>query len=440
MSAAPGVEVRRLAAEGLVEVVHRGRSLRAVLPARLARLPDARDRALLEALLFESCRWLGRHRALLAQLMDRPPGSDRARVEALLLIGLTQLDILQLPPHAVVSATAEVARVWRQPGIVGLVNAVLRRWLREHGRLEDRLQEDEEARWSHPRWLIEALLQDWGPCRAEATLEAGNRAAPTWLRLHPRAGSRDEVLAQWAAQGIAAVPGPEGWPRALRLEGVGSPERLPGWEEGWLAVQDAAAQAVAGMLTVQPGMRVLDACAAPGGKAAALLEAEPAIELLALDRDPDRLARMRAGMARLGHRVQLRCADAGEPAAWWDGRPFDVIVLDAPCSATGVIRRQPDIKWHRRPSDLEALCAAQARLLDALWPLLAPGGRLLYTTCSVLARENRAQVEAFLARRPDAEALALPDRLGHASGPGRQRFPGELEMDGFFYAALRKTG
>jgi 16S rRNA (cytosine967-C5)-methyltransferase len=436
--AAPGVLVRQLAAEALAELLEQGRSLRAVLPSRLQRLADPRDRALLEALLFESCRWMGRYQVALQALLQRPLPRRHRRIQALLLIGMVQLDVLELPAHAALSSTAEVARGWQLPGMVGLVNAVLRRWLRERGQLAVRLDADPQARWAHPRWLIERLQADWGEQTAQAVLEANNRAGPLWLRLHPSAGERGSYLQALRDLGVEATPGPEGWPRALRLESPRPPTELPGWEAGELAVQDAAAQAVAGLLPLRPGMRVLDACAAPGGKSAALLEAEPALDLLALDCDPQRLAQMRRGLARLGHAPSLRLADAAHPASWWDGRPFDLILLDVPCSGSGVIRRQPDIKWHRREQDLDALCAAQARLLDACWPLLAAAGRLLYTTCSVLRAENAAQIDAFLTRTPEAEVLALPARLGQACGVGRQRLPGELDMDGFFYAALRR--
>lgn len=436
--APPGVAVRRLAAEALAELLEHGRSLRALLPSRLAQLADPRDRALLEALLFEACRGLWRYRAILDLLLQRPLPARQRRIEALLLVGLSQLEALRLPPHAAISSTAEVARQWRQPSMVGLVNALLRRWLREREALQARLVDDPQARWAHPRWLIDRLRADWGEA-AEALLEANNRPGPLWLRVHPRGGERDAYCARLRERGLVAEPGPEGWPRALRLDSPCRVEALPGWEQGEVAVQDAAAQAVAGLLPLAAGMRVLDACAAPGGKSAALLEAEPGLDLLAVDRDPQRLARMREGLARLGHAPPLLAADAADPASWWDGRPFDLILLDVPCSATGVIRRQPDIKWHRREGDIAALGVLQARLLEALWPLLAKGGRLLYTTCSVLREENAGRIEAFLAGHPEARALALPARLGQACGPGRQRMTGEQQMDGFFYAALAQA-
>ena len=435
--AGPGVLVRRLAAEALCEVRDRGRSLRAVLPAAMARLSDARDRALLEAMLFQSCRWLPRYQAILGQLLARPLPLRQARIEALLVIGLAQLDALALPAHAAISSTAEVARDWRQPAMVGLVNAILRRWLREGAALAARLADQPVFTLAHPDWLVQRVRADW-PEQAEAIFAANNRPAPLWLRLHPAAGGSAAYLQRLSADGIVASQGPEGWPQALRLDAPLPPERLPGWASGQIAVQDAAAQAVAGLLPLRPGMRVLDACAAPGGKSAALLEAEPGLDLLALDQDPRRLQRMREGLARQRHAPSMRVADASRPSDWWDGRPFELILLDVPCSATGVIRRQPDIKLHRREADIAALVGLQRALLDACWPLLAPGGTLLYTTCSLLREENAAQVDDFLGRQPQARPLALPARLGHPCGSGRQRLPGEQDMDGFFYAALAR--
>lgn len=435
--AAPGVRVRQLAAEGLAEVLGHGRSLRAVLPSRLALLSDARDRALLEAMLFGACRWLPRYRRLLDRLLERPLPARQRRIEALLLVGLAQLEALGLPAHAAMASSVEVARSWKQPAMVGLVNAVLRRFLREREALLADLEGDPVVRHAHPAWLIDRLRADW-PEQADAVLAANNRPGPMWLRLHQAAGPREAYLARLAAQDIPAHAGAEGWERAVRLDAPRPPETLPGWSEGHVAVQDAAAQAVSGLVPLRAGMRVLDACAAPGGKSAALLEREPGLELLALDHDPTRVERMRQGFQRQGHAPRVLCADAQSPDGWWDGRPFDLILLDVPCSATGVIRRQPDIKLHRSEADIAALTAVQAALLDAAWPLLAEGGHLLYTTCSLLRAENAEQVEGFLARHAGARALALPERLGHACGPGRQRLPGEQDMDGFFYAALAR--
>lgn len=436
MSAVAGAALRARAARVLVAVLDEGRSLKAVLGRELPQLDDPRDRALLEAICFDALRHRRRYEAALASWLARPMAARDQAVHRLLLVGLAQLRGLGLAPHAAVGATAEAARLLGRPGLVGLVNALLRRASREP------IPEspDPAVATSHPDWFVAALRADW-PAEAGAVLAANNQPAPLWLRANPRAGDAAALATRLRQAGLEASV-PDNLPGAVRLDTPVPVERLPGWAEGALSVQDGAAQRAALLLDVRPGERVLDACAAPGGKAAQLAAAlEGRGELLAIDVEARRLAKVDALLRQLGLEapgVTTRVADASAPDAWWDGRPFDAILLDAPCSATGVIRRQPDIKWHRRADDIPALVATQARLLDALWPLLAPGGRLLYATCSVLRDENERQVAAFLARHPEAIADPLPKAAGHASGAGRQRLPGEQGMDGFFYARLRK--
>ncbi len=420
--AAPGAHVRAQAARALKAVLAEGRSLKAVLAQALPGIADPRDRALLEAMCFGALRHRRRYEHALAAWLP-------------LLAGLAQLDALQLPDHAAVAATAEAARALGRPQLVGLVNALLRRATREPW--PD--TEDLGIRYSHPDWLVAALRQDW-PQALESILAANNQPAPLWLRCHRRRGPRETMLARLAELGLGA-DAPDFPSQALRLHTGAVAESLPGWQAGAITVQDGAAQLAVEALAPTAGERLLDACAAPGGKTAQLAEALGAGELLALDIDGARLRRVETTLDRLGlnsPQVQLRAANAAEPRRWWDGRPFDAILLDAPCSATGIIRRQPDIKWHRRASDIPALVASQARLLDALWTTLRPGGRLLYATCSLLDAENAAQVGAFLARTDDAEALPLPARFGRERGTGRQRLPGDDGMDGFFYALIRK--
>lgn len=434
----PGSALRAEAARGLQAVLAEGRSLKAVLGRLLPGLDDPRDRALLEAICFDTLRHRRRYEFALSRWLARPlPRRDQA-VHFLLLAGLAQLKGLGLAPHAAVGATAEAARDLGRSGLVGLVNALLRRASREP------LPEspDPAVACSHPDWLVARLRADW-PGQAGDILAANNQPAPLWLRANPRQGRAETLHARLRDAGLDAslvrlVPG------ALRLDAPVPVEALPGWSEGALSVQDGAAQLAVLALDPRPGERVLDACAAPGGKAAQVAAAIGAEGgLLALDVDARRLDKVAQLLARLhlaGPGVQLRVADAAAPDGWWDGRHFDAILLDAPCSATGIIRRQPDIKWHRREQDIGALADIQARLLGALWPLLRPGGRLLYATCSVLVQENAAQVQAFLGRHADAAARPLPDHFGHASGAGRQRLPGEDGMDGFFYALLEKAG
>ena len=410
-----------------------GRSLGAVLAPALPALADPRDRALLEALCFEVLRHRRRYEALRALLLQRPLPSSARPVPMLLLVGLAQLDGLGLAPYAAISATAEASRVLGKPHLVGLVNAVLRRFDRERAALSAAARAT--APHDHPDWLLQALQADW-PAQAAAVLAANDQPAPLWLRVNRRRASRADYAARLAARGIVAEA-PDALPDALRLDAPIAPTALPGWHEGLVSVQDGAAQLAAEVLDPAGHGRVLDACAAPGGKAAHLLERAD-LELLAVDADPARLARVGDTLDRLGLRARLQAADATDPAAWWDGRPFARILLDAPCSGTGVIRRHPDIKWHRRAADIAPLVALQARLLDALWPMLAAGGRLVYATCSLLKDENERQIDAFLARHGDARALPLALPVGRASGAGWQLLPGEGGLDGFFYAALAR--
>ena len=432
----PGVAVRATAARTLDAVLHEGRSLKALLAQALSEFDDARDRALLESICFHALRHRRRYDGALSIWMPRPLPQREHLLRALLLVGLAQLDALALPAHAAVSVTAEAARLLERKSHVALVNALLRRATREPWPQS----ETPAIVYSYPDWIVARLQQDW-PQDWRDILIAGNAIAPIWLRVNPRNGTRVEYAERLHAAGIAAIT-PMFPAQALRLEQGIAAERLPDWNDGAACVQDGAAQLAADALAPQAGERVLDACAAPGGKSGHLLELAPGIALTAIDQDAARLARIGDTLRRLrlDGAVALCCADAGELDQWWDGIPFDAVLLDAPCSATGIIRRQPDIKWHRRESDLVALTASQDRLLDALWRVLRPGGRLLYATCSILREENAQRVGAFLARTPDAEAHPLDARYGRASGAGRQRLPGEDGMDGFFYALLRKLG
>jgi len=430
-TASPGTAPRIAAASVLDAVLHRGRSLRAELARALGGLPDPRDRALAEAICFAALRIRHRADAALAAWMPRPPAGRDAPLRALLLAGFAQLDPLRLPAHAAVAATVEAARAMGRPHQAGLVNALLRRAQRE-GLPEG----DWRDLW--PSWLRGRLKADW-PGDFEAIIAASSAQAPTWLRVNRRRTTREAYWQRLHEAGIGAAEHPA-LPDALCIEGSIPVSALPGFAEGEVSVQDGAAQLVADALSPPPGSRVLDACAAPGGKAAHLLERDPSLRLTALDVDPARLELVRANFTRLGvgEHAGLHAADATAPEAWWDGRPFDAILLDAPCSATGIIRRQPDVLLHRREADLAALVGLQARLLRSLWPLLRPGGRLLYATCSILKAENAAQVDAFLAGHEDAEPVTLPGVFGNAIGAGRQRFPGMDGMDGFFYACMRK--
>ena len=425
----PGVATRVSAARVLDVVLHRGRSLKATLAAALPALADSRDRALVEAMVFTALRQHARFDAALAQWLEKPPVGRDGELRALLHIGFAQWE-LGLPAHALVAATVDAARALGRPHQSGLVNAILRRAQRE-----GLPHVDAVAAWPH--WLAERIRQDW-PLEADAIFAASAHAAPMWLRVNSRDGSRDEYLQRLRVLGIEATASPE-TADAIRLVTPVPVHDLPGFDAGSVSVQDAAAQRVADALSPVPCARVLDACAAPGGKAAHLLERDPSLQLTALDIDPRRVRRMQETFARIGLSVDTRAADAAQPADWWDGTAFDAILIDAPCSATGIVRRQPDVLLHRRETDIATLNKIQSDLLDALWPLLTPGATLLYATCSVLRAENGAQIEAFLSRKPDAVLEPLDAGFGHDTGFGSQRLPGELGMDGFFLARLRKV-
>jgi 16S rRNA (cytosine967-C5)-methyltransferase len=427
--------VRALAAQALASIVGDGVSLRRAFATYSPKLDDSRDRALLSALLHAGARWWLRLDPALQALLDRPMQKRETAVHALLVLGLVQLEILQLPDYAAVAATVEATRALRRPAFANLANALLRRWLRERAERRVALDANVVTRTAHPRWLVDMLTADW-PSQVSAILTANNVEAPLWLRANRRRTTRAELGAMFAAAGVTATS-PEDFAVALVLAQSTDVTRLPGYAQGLFSVQDGAAQLAPGLMDLRPGMRVLDACAAPGGKAAHILECAD-VSLLALDRDPLRLPRMHENFARLGVQAQVIAGDAGDPHAWWDGQPFERILLDAPCSATGVIRRQPDVKLHRRATDIAALVAEQSRLLEALWPLLGRGGRLVYATCSVLSGENGSQVAQFLSRHADAEVRPVP--VGwHRARAGVQNLPGEGDMDGFFYAIVEKS-
>ncbi len=435
---APAIDaasVRAIAAQALQRIVG-GHSLRAEFATFSTKLHDPRDRALLSALLHAGARWWLRYDAALDRLLERPLRKREPKLHALLVLGLVQLDVLGLPEYAAVAATVDAVRAIGKPQFSGMANAVLRRWQRERATLGAALDAGAATRTAHPAWLLAAIEADW-PHAADAVIAANNAEAPLWLRVNRRRVTRAALLQQFAAAGIEAQA-PESLADALLLGQSRDVTALPGYDAGLFSVQDGAAQFTADLLDLHAGQRVLDACAAPGGKSAQILE-HAAVDLLALDRDAQRLPRLRANLDRLGLRAEVRAGDALLAKDWWNGQAFDRILLDAPCSATGIIRRQPDIKLHRRADDIATLARTQTRLLDAMWLMLAPGGRLVYATCSILDAENAAQAEGFLARHADARSLAVaaPGWRATRAG-GAQNLPGEAGMDGFFYAVLEK--
>ena len=426
------VEIQKLAVT-VVGRVLAGCSLDAELGTawRLHTQLAARERAAIQDLAYGTLRFLGQLEALLEALLDQPL-SD-ARLRTLLLVALYQLEHTRAAQHAIVDHAVHSCVALGLPAAKGLVNAVLRNFLRNRAGLASRMQRSEVARYSHPQWWIDRLRAQY-PAHYAAALEADNLHPPLALRVNRRRTNPDDYLALLARHCIAAqLAGAD----AVLLDAPVPVERIPGFGEGLVSVQDAAAQLAAPLLDVHDGMRVLDACAAPGGKTAHLLERAD-VSLTALDNDAARLERVRGNLVRLGLAANIVCGDACEPSGWWDGHLFERILLDAPCSASGVARRHPDIKWLRRASDIAQFVQLQRRMLEALWQLLARGGKLLYATCSVFHEENREQIAQFLEHHGNATRLTLPAVDNNPQLPAGQLLPDERH-DGFFYALLQKA-
>ena len=425
----------RYTAAQVVQQVLAGKSLSDTLTPALKNFTDARDSALTQAIAYGVCRRFYSLSACLRGLLPKPLKAKDQDVFALLLVGLFQLSDMRIPAYAAVAETVAAVKKLKKPWAKNLVNAVLRQQQRQ----APAQPETEAVIYDHPVWFIQALRHAW-PTQWQAILNANNQHPPMALRVNQVMQTRADYLAKLAAAGIpaAAIGGTtHGVVLATGLD-VGL---LPGFAGGESAVQDGAAQLAAPLLQLAPGLRVLDACAAPGGKTAHIAAAQPDLqEIVALDRDADRLAVVTENVTRLRCAARVTCvtADAGDLAQWWDGRLFDRILLDAPCSASGVIRRHPDIKLLRQPDDIAALAAAQTRLLLNLWTTLKPDGLLLYATCSVLPAENSAIVSDFLTRVSDARVVPLTVEVGLPMTVGLQILPGQHAMDGFYYALLRK--
>ena len=441
-------EIRAQAALFVMQVADEGRSLDALLENR----SDApQERGLLRSLSYGSVRWYWRLLAVLKKLCSQSPEDLQPEVRALAVVGLYQLLHTDIAAHAAVAETVEAARVLKLHRATGLLNAILRRCQRESDSLSTEVDHQLSARYAHPQWLVTALQKDW-PTKAEQILEANNQHPPFWLRVNTRHHQRDDYRALLTAQGISSTIS-EYAPEAVLLEQAVEVFSLPGFKEGWVSVQDAAAQLAAHLLAVEPNQRVLDACAAPGGKTCHILELQPQLkEVVAIDVSGERMKRVRGNLKRLELEASLIVGSAADPAAWWDGVPFERILLDVPCSATGVIRRHPDIKLLRRAEDITHLSMRQADMLNQLWPLLALGGRLVYASCSSLRAENAQVISAFLESHEDAhevtsEATArfgnVISSMSEPSLPGEQQvgwaIPAGTEgMDGFYYACLQK--
>lgn len=411
-----------IAADVLSRVLNGRHALSQSLEAAgLARQPDA-TRGAVQDITYGVLRFKGQLEAIVRQLVPKPVPDPFTH--ALLLAALYQLVHTRAAPYAVVNNAVDAT----PPKLRNLVNAVLRNFQRRQQELLAMASQTLEGRTNFPQWWVERLQAAY-PDRWQGILQASQLHPPMTLRVNRRKAAVEQVLSELASAGVASRQSGR-W--AITLDKPVPVEKIPGFAEGRVSVQDAGAQWAAALLDLQQGQRVLDACAAPGGKTGHLLEWAD-VAVMALDVDDRRLQRVRQNLERLGLSAQLATGDAAHPADWWNGRPFDRILADMPCSASGVVRRNPDIKWLRRPEDIRKFARQQAVMLDALWQTLAHGGKLLYVTCSIFPEENAQQLQAFMGHHPDAERLDLPDELGDG-----QLLPDETH-DGFYYALLQRA-
>jgi len=426
----------RIIAARIICQVADGGSLSDVLVERLQGVPP-KDRALVQELCYGVLRWWLRLHWVANSLLQKPLKRRDRDLEALVLIGIYQLLYMRIPPHAAVAETVEGTRGLGKSWASGLVNGVLRSLIRNQDDLLNSISEDISAELSFPQWLLDSIQQAW-PRKWRAILDAANGRPPMSLRVNLKRCSRKEYFEMLQAEAIVAKPMPD-VASGLVLDRPRDVFELPGFKDGLVSVQDGGAQLAAGLMDLMPGQKVLDLCAAPGGKTCHILEAaSDDISMTAVDLKTERMQRVRENLDRLGLKATLFTGDAAEPSGVWTETEYDRILLDVPCSATGVIRRHPDIKLLRRPNDIKALADLQQRILQSAWALLRPGGVLLYATCSLLPQENEGRIKHFLSNNPAVVELPIDVSWGHARSFGRQTLPGEGSMDGFFYALLQK--
>jgi len=431
---AKGVRVRTRAARSLIAVIHDHLPLDEAILQHNENL-TLKDKALHQALCYGVMRWHLQLLAWLKILSSRPLHQIDPPVQVLILLGLQQLAHMRTPAHAAIHATVESALALKCSHAKGMINAVLRNFLRRQTRLAAAITHDPVAHSAHPRWMLEMLQQDW-PHDWQAIVVANNEQAAMSLRVDTRQVARDEYLQRLAEKGITASAHAVA-AQAVTLESAIDVDQLPGFSSGCVSVQDAAAQLAAPLLQHDHSHRVLDACAAPGGKTAHILQLAAPAQIDALDVSASRLQMLRPLFERIGIGARRLEGDAAHPDGWWDEKPYDRILLDAPCSASGVIRRHPDIKHHRSQKSIRQIARRQQQILDALWPLLRPGGIMLYVTCSVFKIENEYQIAAFIKRTADAKLLNISVNWGRGD-IGKQILPGEQGMDGFYFARLGK--
>lgn len=421
---------RRVALNILLAVIQRGESLSTAMPHGNRNLP-ARDQAFVQMLVYGVLRHYWRLQALMTPLLKKKFKDKERDLELLIMLGIFQLMDTRVPDYASVDAVVGLTRKIGKSWASGLVNGVLRNFIRQQQELELKIHSKPQAEYDHPQWMIDQVRKDW-PEQWQDILAANNQHPPMTLRVNRQKISVEDYQAKLGQdvqrQGTALI-----------LQQPTLAQALPGYDEGWFSVQDAGAQLAAELMDLQPGQTVLDCCAAPGGKTCHMLELEPSLKLLALDISDERLDRVRENLERLDLQAECRPGDALEPDGWWDGQLYDRILLDVPCSASGVIRRHPDIKLLRRKTDLPALVEIQQKILRAIWPMLKPGAKLLYATCSIFKSENEQQIEAFVQQMDDVRLLDMPDHFGMPCSYGRQILPGQENMDGFYYCLLGKN-
>jgi 16S rRNA (cytosine967-C5)-methyltransferase len=391
--------------------------------------------ALVQEFCYGVCRWFHQLEHIANLLLEKPLRNKDKDVYCLILLGLYQLRYMRTPAHAAINETVAEADRLGKAWAKNLVNAILRAAQRKHDELSRQVEQNYISKYSHPEWLLSRLKQDW-PAHYRTILTANNLRAPMTLRVNAAKISRNDYLATLASAGIAAKPGALS-SHAIMLDAPCDVGLLPGFAAGMVSVQDEASQLITTFLPLAPGLKVLDACAAPGGKTCALLESQPQLDITALDKDERRVLRIRENLERLNLNASVRCSDLGSDNDLV-ADSFDCILLDVPCSATGVIRRHPDIKLLRTPAEIDKLVTIQAKLLRTAWNFLRPGGVLLYSTCSTLKQENTAQIASFAASTINAEHVPLVIQGAVGCEFGSQLFPEEAGHDGFFYALLRK--